>query len=206
VSASAETIVIIDDHSGIRGSLRAFLETSGLNVRDYASAPAYLKSNDWGHCLLVDVRMPEMGGLELQQELTRRQIMVPTIVMTGHGDVPLAVRAMRSGAVDFLEKPFDDNVLLEAVQRALTESRVSRDRAAATRESKALLENLTDREREVFRQLVTGKSNKLVAHALGISPRTVEVHRARLQEKLKAQGLSDLVRIANAAYLLSPDT
>ncbi len=191
-------IVVVDDHESVRSSLRALLESSGLKVRDYASAAAYLAESGGGDCLLVDLRMPQMTGLELQQELNRRNSPIPLIVISGHGDVPLAVAAMRAGAFDFLEKPFDDDVLLNSIHRALAEGRKARQTHNESRAAAALIAALTSREHEVLDHLVLGKSNKLIAHELGISPRTVETHRARLQEKLKARGLSDLVRLTRA--------
>jgi len=191
-------VVVIDDHESVRDSLRALLESSGLRVKDYASAVAYLEDGGDGDCVLVDVRMPQMTGLELQQELNKRSSPVPVIVITGHGDVPLAVKVMRAGAFDFLEKPFDDDVLLDSIQRALAEGRRTVQTQTESRAAAALIAALTSREHEVLDHLVLGKSNKLIAHELGISPRTVETHRARLQEKLKARGLSDLVRLTRA--------
>jgi two-component system, LuxR family, response regulator FixJ len=191
-------VVVIDDHESVRSSLRALLESSGLRVKDYPSAVAYLEDGCGGDCVLVDLRMPQMTGFELQQELTRRNSSVPLIVITGHGDVPLAVQAMRAGAFDFLEKPFDDEVLLDSIRRALAIGRKSAQSQNESKAAAALIAALTSREHEVLDQLVLGKSNKLIAHELGISPRTVETHRARLQEKLKARGLSDLVRLTRA--------
>jgi two-component system response regulator FixJ len=191
-------VVVIDDHESVRESLRALLESSGLSVKDYASAIAYLEDGGVGDCVLVDMRMPQMTGLELQQELNKRNSTVPVIVVTGHGDVPLAVTAMRAGAFDFLEKPFDDDVLLDSIQRALAVGRKTHQTQTESRAAAALIAALTSREHEVLDHLVLGKSNKLIAHELGISPRTVETHRARLQEKLKARGLSDLVRLTRA--------
>ncbi|HKD48282.1 MAG TPA: response regulator [Rhizomicrobium sp.] len=192
-------IVVIDDHESVRKSLRALLESNGLRVEDYESAIAYLADNPGGgDCVLVDLRMPHMTGLELQRELNKRNSTVPLIVISGHGDVPLAVTAMRAGAFDFLEKPFDDDVLLNSIHRALAEGRKARQSLDERKVAAALIGALTSREHEVLDLLVLGKSNKLIAHELGISPRTVETHRARLQEKLKARGLSDLVRLARA--------
>jgi two-component system response regulator FixJ len=192
-------VAIIDDHESVRDSLRALLESAGFTVLDYSSAPAYLESTQGADCLLVDIRMPKMSGLELQEELASRNSRIPVIVVTGHGEVPLAVRAMRYGAVDFLEKPFDDEALLRAIDRALAEGRRVRQTDEDAKAALALLGTLTERESEVFQHLVQGKSNKLIGHELGISGRTVEVHRAHLQEKLKARDLSDLVRMAKAA-------
>ena len=191
-------VVVIDDHESVRSSLRALLESSGLMVKDYPSAIAYLEDKAGGDCVLVDLRMPQMTGLELQKELNKRNSSVPLIVITGHGDVPMAVSAMRAGAFDFLEKPFDDDVLLDSIQRALAQGRKTYETQNESRAAAALIAALTSREHEVLDHLVLGKSNKLIAHELGISPRTVETHRARLQEKLKARGLSDLVRLTRA--------
>jgi two-component system response regulator FixJ len=197
---SQELVVVIDDHEAVRGSIRALLESAGLAVKDYSSAIAYLSDPmAGGDCLLVDLRMPQMSGLELLAELTSRQAQIPIILVTGHGDVTRAVAAMKAGAFDFIEKPFDDETLLLSIRRALSAGRENRDSAAENLAASELLAILTGREREVMDQLVLGKSNKLIAHALGISPRTVEIHRARLQEKLKARDLSDLVRLARAA-------
>lgn len=198
MSDDGSLVVVIDDHESVRTSLRALLESSGLTVRDYPSAVAYLEDDGGGDCVLVDLRMPHMTGLELQQEMNRRSSSVPVIVITGHGDVPLAVSAMRAGAFDFLEKPFDDDVLLDSIQRALAQGRKTVQTQTESKAAAALIAALTSREHEVLDHLVLGKSNKLIAHELGISPRTVETHRARLQEKLKARGLSDLVRLTRA--------
>ena len=197
---SAEpTIVVIDDNDGVRRSLRALLESSNFAVADYASAMAYLADSRCGDCLIVDVRMPQMSGLELQEELVRRGSTVPVIVVTGHADVPVAVHAMKAGAFDLIEKPFDDDVLLDSIRQALTAGRLTRDNAAEAKIADEKIGLLTDREHEVLEHLVLGQSNKIVAHELGISPRTVEIHRARIQEKMKAGGLSELVRIVRAA-------
>ena len=191
------TVIVIDDHDGIRQSLRALLETDGLRVTDYATAETYLAAGlpHRGDCLVVDVNMPGMSGLDLQEELARRNVRLPLIVVTGNADIKLAVRAMKGGAVDFLEKPFDDVVLLATIRRAIADGRAPRD-GEEGRSAAALVSLLTEREREVLGRLTLGESNKAVAHHLGISPRTVEIHRAHLQEKLKARSLSDLVRLA----------
>lgn len=197
---TAPLVAIVDDHDGVRASIRLLLESAGFRVAEFSSALDYLEAGAQGDCLLADVRMPRMSGLELQEELVRRRVSIPVIVVTGHGDIPLAVRAMRAGASDFLEKPFDDEVLLAAIQRALARpGDGARGPDADTESARAKIALLTGREREVLEQLVLGKSNKLVAHALGISPRTVEIHRARLQDKMDVHDLSGLVRTARAA-------
>jgi two-component system response regulator FixJ len=195
-----QTVFIVDDDAAIRDSLRMMLEMSGYTVRDFASAQSFLSDGDLqGGCLIVDVRMPGMGGLELQEELARRKATIPVIVITGHGDVPLAVRAMRAGAMDFVEKPFDEERMLQSVADALAAGQRAQSRAAEAQEARDLLNQLTPREREILDQLVKGHANKVVAHQLGISPRTVEIHRASIMEKLQARNLSNVVRTALAA-------
>jgi two-component system response regulator FixJ len=195
-----QTIFVVDDDAAIRDSLRMMLETAGYTVRDFASAHAFLSDPDLrGGCLIVDIRMPGMGGLELQEELVRRKASIPVIVMTGHADVPLAVRAMRAGAIDFVEKPFDQERMLQSVSDALAAGERAQSRAAEANEARNLLNLLTPREREILDQLVMGHANKVVAHQLGISPRTVEIHRASIMEKLHARNLSNVVRTALAA-------
>jgi two-component system, LuxR family, response regulator FixJ len=192
-------VVVIDDHEAVRHSLRVLLESSGFHVADYPSAMSYLESGIDGDCVIADMRMPYMSGLELQRELAKRNTHAPLILITGHADVALAVSAMRAGAFDFLEKPIDDERLLESLGKALKEGGKTRQTARECKVAAETLSVLTAREREVLDRLVLGMSNKLVAHELGISPRTVETHRARLQTKLKARDLSNLVRLSIAA-------
>ena len=193
------TIVVIDDNGGVRRSLRALLESSNFAVADYASAMAYLADAPLGDCLIVDVRMPEMSGLELQEELVRRGSTVPVIVVTGHADVPVAVHAMKAGAFDLIEKPFHDEALLDSIRRALATGQLTRNNAVEAKAADEKIGLLTEREHQVLEHLVLGQSNKIVAHEMGISPRTVEIHRARIQTKMNAGGLSELVRIVRAA-------
>ncbi|HUC16961.1 MAG TPA: response regulator FixJ [Acetobacteraceae bacterium] len=198
--SEARIIHVVDDDAAVRDSLRLLLESSGLTVRTYSGARLFLtEADDSSGCVLTDVRMPEMDGLELQRCLRERGLHLPVIVMTGEGDVPIAVRAMKAGAVDFLEKPFTDEDLLGAVHRALAES--ARREAIEQRAGVALhrLAALTPREREVLDLLVSGLSTKAIANALGASPRTIEVHRARVFEKLQAHSLPELVRLVMAA-------
>ena len=197
------TIFIVDDDEAVRESLALLLEASGYRVAAYASGEAFLAALKRGSegCLLVDVRMPGIGGLEVQEELARRDSAVPAIVMTGHGDVPLAVRAMRAGAADFIEKPFSDETILASIERALRQGEAQRQDRARNAEVLAHAERLTEREREVLDELVAGHPNKVIAHHLSISPRTVEIHRARVMEKMQARSLSELVRMALSAGL-----
>ncbi len=193
-------IHVIDDDAAVRDSLRLLLEASGFAVRTHASPAAFLAvAADLAGCVLTDVEMPEMDGLELQQRLNERGVRLPVIVMTGQGDIPVAVRAMKAGAVDFLEKPLDDARLFEAVRRALEAGRRLLEASATEAEAAARLAALTAREREVLALLVAGLSNKAVGNELGASPRTIEVHRARILEKLQARNLPDLVRLVLAA-------
>jgi two-component system response regulator FixJ len=194
-------VIVIDDNLSVRTSLRALLESLDLRVKDYSNAVAFLSDDaaECGACLIVDIRMPGMTGLELQEELGRRNAKIPMIVMTGYADVGLAVKAMKAGAVDFLEKPFDGKELLASVRRAIELGLQTRVDVEGSKIAAAKIALLTVREREVLNLLVVGESNKLVAHNLSISPRTVAIHRAHLQEKLGAHSLADLVRIMRTA-------
>jgi two-component system response regulator FixJ len=194
--AQGGKIFVVDDDPGIRDSLAMLLASSGYEAKPYASAAAFLASEapDAAGCMVVDVQMPEMNGLALQQELAARCFRLPVIIMTGHGDIPVAVQAMKAGAVDFLEKPFDDGVLLDCIRRALERGSTADDQALAARETRRRLAQLTDRERQVLDLIVAGKANKVIAYELAISPRTVEIHRSRVMEKMGASNLADLIR------------
>jgi len=197
---SDDYVYVVDDDADIRDSMRLLLEVAGFKVRCFASARHFLADDHPKHgCLIADVRMPDMSGLDLQVEVTRRHIGLPVIIITGHGDVPLAVQAMKAGAIDFLEKPFDDDLMLASVRRAMEVGSQARSRSAESQAAKELLSSLTPRERSVLDKLVQGRSNKIVAHELGISPRTVEIHRAHIMTKMEASSLSDLVRLVLAA-------
>lgn len=190
------TVYVVDDDAEVRDSLELLLEAMNFGVKVFPSAKEFLAHQIDGHaCLVTDLRMPEMDGLELQEELSRRGIGIPVIIMTAHGDVPLAVRAMKAGAADFIEKPFDEGTLIESVRRALASSTRSAEHLAETAALRERLAELTAREREVFERVATGKPNKTVAFDLGISQRTVEIHRAHVMDKLDARNLADLVRI-----------
>lgn len=194
------TIFVVDDDEDVRSSLQALLEAEGFAAETFESAGAFLASDApmRSGCLIADIRMPDMDGLELQEELVRRRAGLPVIVVTGHGDVPLAVRAMKAGAIDFLEKPYDEAVLLTSVQRALSEAEQASERAAAALEAETRLASLTERERQVLDLLAAGRPNKVIAYELDISPRTVEIHRARVMEKMRAKSLAELVRMVVA--------
>ena len=201
MTPNPDTIYVVDDDEAVRDSLQVLLEAEGYRTEVFASALTFLDAHpaEGRGCLLVDVRMPDMSGLELQQKLVERRVDLPVIIITGHGDVPMAVRAMRAGAVDFIEKPFSDTAILDAVRRAVAAAgRAESDRGLAT-EAAARLETLTPRERQVLERLVIGQPNKIIAFELDISPRTVEIHRARVMEKMRAESLSHLVRLALAA-------
>lgn len=198
----AEMVIhIVDDEEAVRKSLAFLLSMSGHAVRVHESASAFLEvAEDLSNaCLVTDLRMPDLSGVELLCALRERDAMLPTIVITGHGDVPMAVQAMKAGALDFIEKPFEDEILLRAIDRAATE--LGR-RAQAPQESAAVrarLEHLTEREREVMKGVVAGLPNKTIAYDLNISPRTVEVHRANVMVKMQAGSLPELVRLVMAA-------
>jgi two-component system response regulator FixJ len=198
--ADQPQIHVIDDDEAVRNSLALLLESAGLAVRCYASAATFLDvaSALKVGAVLTDVRMPEMDGLTLQRRLAEIGFRLPVIIMTGHGDVPIAVDALKAGAADFLEKPFDDSHLLEAVRAAIATSQRTHQQIAATAEVAARLATLTPREHEVLDRLVTGHPNKTIAYDLGTSPRTVEVQRARVMEKMGARSLPELVRMVLA--------
>ena len=202
------TIFIVDDDAAVRDSLSALLEADGFATETFESAKAFLagyKPKD-ACCVIADIRMPDMDGLELQEELIRRAWGLPVIIIIGHGDVPLAVRAMKAGAVDFIEKPFDDDILRASIARGIAKSKRMRGESALTQEVETRIAELTAREREVMEHLVAGRPNKVIAHRMDISPRTVEVHRGRVVDKMQARSLSDLVRMALAAKIEIPAT
>ena len=188
---------VVDDDEAVRLSLSFLLESAGFRVETHPSAVAFLDraSIPQRGCVVTDVRMPEMDGLTLQQKLVERGIALPVIVMTGHGDIPIAVQALKGGAVDFLEKPFDDELLIRAIRAALERNQRDRNRRTETATLSARLAALTPREQEVLAALVEGHPNKTIAYDLGISARTVEVHRARVMDKMQARNLPELIRM-----------
>jgi two-component system response regulator FixJ len=195
----AEAIVhIIDDDDAVRDSLAFLLSSSGIRAETHASAVAFLDCFAEASigCIITDIRMPDISGIDLLRQVKERNPALPVIVITGHGDVPLAVEAMKLGAADFLEKPFDDDALLAAIRTALDRERDRDEQEGRVAEFRNRLASLSTREREVLEGLVAGHPNKIIAYDLGISPRTVEVYRANVMTKMKASTLSDLVRMA----------
>lgn len=201
--ASEPIVYVIDDDDSARHSLEFLLDVAGIRVRSFPSADAFLKSSPplAGACVVTDVRMPGTTGVELAQELKRRDAPAPVIVITGHADVPLAIQAMKAGAADFIEKPFDDEVMLAAIRSAL-EQREGDEAASAERQAtRERMTTLSPREREVMEGLVAGKANKAIAFDLEISARTVEVYRANVMMKMQAKTLSELVRMVTLAQV-----
>jgi RNA polymerase sigma factor (sigma-70 family) len=191
------TVFIVDDDAAIRFAMQALMDSVNLNHEIFASADEFLEKvgDQRPGCLVLDIRMPGLGGLELQEELIKRESTLPIIFITGHGDVPMAVEAMQKGAVDFIQKPFRDQELLDRIREALATDEERRESQKHHAEVSSHLERLTNREREVFDLVVTGKPNKVIAYELGVSQRTVEIHRARVMEKMQARSLADLVKM-----------
>jgi two-component system, LuxR family, response regulator FixJ len=191
-------VFVVDDDRAMRDSLRWLLESIGLSVRTYATAAEFLHDHDPAQpgCLVLDVRMPGMSGLDLQTELAQRGAELPTIVVTGHAEVAMAVRAVKAGAIDFIEKPFSDQLLLDRVRQALEIDRQSREIRMRREEARRRLASLSAREREVLGLVAAGKANKEIAAALGLSPKTVEVHRAHVMAKMAVDSLAELIRVA----------
>lgn len=196
-------VYVVDDDAAVRDALEMLLRSAEFEVETYQSGPAFLASAAALRpgCVLLDVRMPEMSGLELQRELTARRILLPVVVMTGHGDISVAVEAMKAGAVDFVEKPFDEEQLLGLIEAALARAATTYRKAQEAAEAAALVDGLSQRERDVLDGLIAGRSNKQIAFDLGISPRTIEIYRANMMEKLRARTVSEAVRIAIVASL-----
>jgi two-component system response regulator FixJ len=197
---SEGVVHVIDDDPAMRDSLAFLMDSADLAARTYDSALAFLDRLPDAEpgCILTDVRMPEMSGLELIARLKELGVALPVVVMTGHADVPLAIQAMKAGVHDFIEKPFDDEVLLGAVRSALAIGRHQTEREEEAAAIRARLGSLTGRERDVLQGLVAGQPNKIIAYELGISPRTVEIYRANVMTKMGAGSLSELVRMALA--------
>jgi FixJ family two-component response regulator len=191
------TVFVVDDDEAVRTSLRLLLKSVGLPVETFASAQEFLDQFDPNRagCLVLDIRMPGMSGLELQMHLNERHSIMPIVFITGHGDVPMAVEAMQAGAVDFIQKPFRDQDLIDRINRALEKDREMRSQLRERDEIRRRMSQLTPREREVLDLVTQGKANKVIAGDLNVSQRTVEIHRARVMEKMGANSLAHLVRM-----------
>ncbi len=192
------TIFIVDDDASVRTALKRLIESIGYEVKTFDSARAFLEHGpqDGPACLVLDVRMPAMSGIELQEQLVKAGLGMPIIFITGHGSIPMSVKAMKAGAVDFIEKPFDDQKLIDAVNIAIKENEKFRKEQAQIKDIRCRIDSLTPREHEVFSLVVSGLLNKQIAFDLGMSEKTVKVHRARVMEKMKAKSLAALVRMA----------
>ncbi len=192
------TVFIVDDDAEVRAALQLLMQSVGLPAKTFTSAQDYLDRFDAERpgCLVLDIRMPGMSGLELQERLSQEPLHPPIVMITGHGDVPMAVRAVQAGATDFIEKPFRDQVLLDSVHRAITQDAESRGEASRIADIEKRLARLTPREREVLELVMAGDRNKVIASRLGVSQSTVEAHRAKVMEKMEANTLSDLMRMA----------
>jgi FixJ family two-component response regulator len=195
--AARATIFIVDDDAAVRDSLKMLLRSVGQAVETFGSGQEFIDaySEDRPGCLVLDIRMPGMSGLELQQKLNERHSIMPIIFITGHGDVPMAVEAMQAGAVDFIQKPFRDQDLIDRINQALEKDQNNRASLGERNDIRKRLETLTPREREVLDLVVHGKANKVIAGDLRLSQRTVEIHRARVMEKMQASSLAHLVRM-----------
>jgi FixJ family two-component response regulator len=199
VSGSASVVFVVDDDASVRAALDSLFRSVGLLVRSFGSAQEFLSEPqaEGPACLVLDVRLPGISGLDLQRQLAERDPAVPIIIVTGHGDIPMTVRAMRAGAVEFFPKPFRDQDLLDAVQRALDRSRVLRQEQATMADLQARFDSLSPRERQVMGRVAAGLLNKQIAFDLGVSEATVKIHRGQVMEKMGAASVADLVRMAD---------
>lgn len=199
-SSAKPVVFVVDDDQAMRNSLKWLIESVGVHVESFSSADDFLAQYQAGRagCLVLDVRMPGMSGLDLQEHLVNRNIQIPVVIITGHGDVPMAVRAMKAGAIDFIEKPFNDEVLLDAIRRAIAHGEQQRSHHSEHLQIQQRLQHLTPREYEVMEMVTEGRSNKEIANALGVSAKTIEAHRARVMEKMQAGSLAELVRMVLA--------
>jgi RNA polymerase sigma factor (sigma-70 family) len=196
-SPQKSTVYIVDDDQAIRHAMELLMRSVGLDYEIFHSGDDFLTdhTNDRAGCLVLDIRMPGLGGLELQEKLNEMGSTLPVIFITGHGDVPMAVEAMQKGAVDFIQKPFRDQELLDRIGEALKTDQERRSAREEKAEVRDRIGKLTNREHQVLDLVVTGKPNKVIAYELGVSQRTVEIHRARVMEKMQAKSLADLVRM-----------
>jgi two-component system response regulator FixJ len=197
LNRDSAVVYVVDDDEAVRDSLKLLLESVDLKCRTYASASDFLQEHDPDQhsCLVADIRMPGMSGLDLQEALNRRSSTIPVLFITGHGDVPMAVDAMKSGALDFIQKPFRDQDLLDRIHEALERDEQRREDNREAAELRGRMARLTARETEVMHRVVQGQANKVIALDLGVSQRTVEIHRARVMQKMGARSLAELVRM-----------
>lgn len=191
-------VFVVDDNAGVRDATRSLLESIGIGVQTFESASEFLSSKrpEVPACLVLDVRLPGLSGLDLQRDLARAGISIPIVFITGHGDIPMCVQAMKGGAVEFLTKPFRDQQLLDAVQHAIARDRLQASQRAELGEIRGRYESLTPREREVMGRVVAGRLNKQIAFELGTAEVTIKVHRAQVMEKMRVESLAELVQIA----------
>lgn len=197
MTQSEPTVFVVDDDSAVLKGLQLLIKSVGMNVEIYLSAQEFLDSYDPVRpgCLVLDIRMPAMSGLELQEMLQKKKVRIPIIIITGYGDVPVAVQAMKKGAVDLIEKPFSDQVLLDRIQNSIAEDIQARQKEAERKELESRLALLTPRERQVMDLVTAGKLNKVIASKLGLSQKTVEFHRNHIMEKMKVDSVAELVRL-----------
>jgi two-component system, LuxR family, response regulator FixJ len=207
-NADSATVFVVDDDEGLRKAIEFLLDTAGLTAKTFATGRAFLEyyRPEMRGCMLLDIRMPEISGLDFQEKLRELQINLPVILVSAYGTIPLAVRAMRDGAFDFIEKPFDDEFLLKRIREAICVDIDQRVDDQKVREARAQLVSLTSREKQVMTLVVAGKLNKQIAAELGISAKTVENHRARVMDKMGIKGLAELVHLANLLKLDTPST
>jgi two-component system, LuxR family, response regulator FixJ len=206
-SADTATVFVIDDDEGLRKAIEFLLDTAGLTAKTFASGQAFLGyyRPEMRGCMLLDIRMPDISGLDFQEKMRERDINLPVILISAYGTIPLAVRAMREGAFDFIEKPFDDEFMLKRIREAISFDIDRRADDQKVREAREQLISLTSREKQVMAYVVAGKLNKQIAAELGISAKTVENHRARVMEKMGIKGLAELVHIANLLKIDAPE-